>query len=239
MASEQQGFVFAVAFMIIFSAFLSTWPAGLQGLGETAENITPLDPSLLTDFTDFENWTRAACTPPLYGLYEYTLPTGGRDWTFTKVSDYFALGAKIYIFGFLWLGGYDQVKFTSSTGNDRGEILEFEEIAADATDGAVRYSLTYITTGDSAGGFVIYWNETLYSDPEDAWDNNVLYLLHGTGIEATTGENILGLLFSLLFLQLPDVPVLVGIILAVGPWASIIYIIWFIIINMIPFLGGG
>jgi len=162
-------------------------------------------------------------------------PLAGVIGHFVKVSDYMTLGAKQYLWIF-WLGGYDQVKFTSETGNDRGESVSFTEIAADATDGSVKYSLTYTTTGDSAGGFIVYWNTTLYTDPEDAWDNNVLYLIHGVGIEATSGANILGLLFSLLFLQLPDVPVLVGILLAVGPWASIIYIVWFLIKEMIPFL---
>ena len=230
MASEQQGFVFAVVFMVVFSSLLAAWPAGLQGPEETVNPITSIDPSLLTDFTDFVNYTKALFTP----FYEYNL--GGRDWIVEEITDYFALGAKSYLFGVFWLGGMDQVKFTSSTGNDRGITLDLADIAADATDGWIRYSLTYVTTGDSAGGFVIYWNTTLYADPEDAWDNEVLYLLHGVGIDSTTGANILGLLFSLLTLQLPDVPVLVGILLAVGPWASIIFIIWFLIKEMIPFL---
>jgi len=47
------------------------------------------------------------------------------------------------------------------------------------------------------------------------------------------------LLLALLFFQLPDVPVLVNIFLVLPAWASIIYIVWFIVISMIPFLGGG
>jgi len=235
LASEQYGFVFAVLFMIVFSAFLSTWPAGLQGPEEEIQNITPVDPSLLVDFTDYENYTKAVVNPS----HDYTLPAGGRDWTIIEFADAFYLGAKQYLW-FLWLGGYDQVKFIASTGTDRGQDLDFTEISTDATNGSVRYSLIYVTDGTSAGGFVVYWNTSLYTDPEDAWDNNVLYLLHGVGIdETTTQANILGILFALLFLQLPDVPIMINIILAGAVWANIIYIIWFIIISMIPFLGGG
>ena len=236
MASEQQGFVFAVVFMVVFSSLLAAWPAGLQGPEETVNTITPLDPSLLTDFTSHENYTKAVFSVLAGPIEYYEYDLGGRSWVIYADDTDFKLRAKVLIFGFLYLGQTDDCKFTSSTGSDRGTELSFTEIAADATDGAIRYSLTYITTGDSAGGFVIYWNTTLYTDPQDAWDNEVLYLLHGVGIASTTGANILGLLFSLLTLQLPDVPVLIGILLAVGPWASIIFIIWFLVKEMIPFL---
>lgn len=232
MASEQQGFVFAVIFMIVFASILAAMPAGLQGPEETVNIISPVDPKLLTDFTDYENYTKAVFVSNAYTYNDL----GGRDWTITIYSGAFYLGAKVYFLG-LWLGGYDQVKFVSSTGNDRGQDLSFTEIATDADEGQVRYSLIFVNDGNSAGGFVIYWNTTLYSDPEDAWDNSVLYLLHGVGLDSTAaGTNILEILFSLLFLQLPDVPVLVNILLATPVWASIIYIIWFIIKEMIPFL---
>jgi len=232
---EMRGFVFAVVFMIVFSALLSSVPTGLQGPEEALENITPVDPALLTDFTSYENWNRSDCTPPLYQLYEYTLD--GRDWIFTETG-FFTLGAKQYLWIF-WLGGMDQVKFIASTGADRGNTLEFDEIAEDASNGSIRYSLIYETDGNSAGGFIVYWNTSLYSDPEDAWDNNKLVLIHGVGIDTGSGENILGILFALLLLQLPEVPVLVNLLLATPVWACIIYIIWFLIVNMIPFLGGG
>jgi len=42
-----------------------------------------------------------------------------------------------------------------------------------------------------------------------------------------------------LFFQLPDVPFLINLLLATPLWACIIYLIWWFIISMIPFLGGG
>lgn len=234
MASEQQGFVFAVVFMIVFSTLLSTMPVGLLGEEETPENLTPLNPAILTDFTDYENYTKSAFSPL---TYEYSL--GGRDWFVGYSLGTFLLGAKVFWWIF-WFGQLDSVKFNTYTGNDRGTGISFDEIAEDAEEGQVRYSLTFTSDGNNAGGFVIYWNSTEYETPEEAWNDDELYLLHGVGIDSTiTSTNILGLLFSLLFLRLPDVPITIGILLAVGPWASIIYIIWFIIVNMIPFLGGG
>jgi hypothetical protein len=110
------------------------------------------------------------------------------------------------------------------------------EIAGDAEDGAVRYDLKYTDSGNDAGGFVVYWNTTAYADPEDAWDNDVLFLLHGMGIDATAAGNIFSLLVKLLTFSLPDVPILIGIIIGVLPWACIVYLCWFIIKESLPFL---
>ena len=77
---------------------------------------------------------------------------------------------------------------------------------------------------------------TEYEDPEDAWDNDVLILLHGLGIEDTATANIGALIISLLLLQLPEVPTLINIFIAVPIWACIVYVIWYIIKEMIPFV---
>lgn len=232
MASEQYGFVFAVVFMVVFAALIGSMPTGYQGAGETVNNVTPVDPNLLTDFTDYQNYTKDA----LDFTYAYYYDLGGRSWIFQQSGSEFLLSAKVLILGFLWLGGIDQVKFTLNTGVDRGQTLSLAEIEEDAPDGSAYYSLTYLTDGNSAGGLVIYWNTTLYSDPTDAWDNNVLYMVHGVGIDSTVAPNILSLLFSVLTLTLPDVPVLLNILIATPVWASLLYIIWFLIKEMIPFL---
>ena len=106
----------------------------------------------------------------------------------------------------------------------------------DDTDGSHRYDLKFIDSGDSAGKLVIYWNVTAYPDINDAWDNNALHILHGMGIEDTATANIGALIVSLLLLQLPDVPVLINLILVTPIWACIVYVLWFIIKEMIPFV---
>lgn len=237
MSSEQRNFVFSVTFIVLFSLLLATIPAGLQGPDETPDMVTPLSPSLVTDFTNGEDFTRTDFTGPFPPMYAYDL--GGRSWI-CAVDDSgapeFSLAAKILIAGILWLGQLDFVEFTVPMGEERGQVLNMTEIETDATDGTIRYDLEYISNGNTAGGFVVYWNTTEYSDPEDAWDNDVLYLLHGVGIESTATTNIGALIVSLLLLQLPDVPLLVNALIAVPIWAGVVYIIWYIIKEMIPFI---
>jgi len=106
----------------------------------------------------------------------------------------------------LWLGQVDEVKFMSPDGIDRGVDVSFTNIDSDADDGAVRYSMQFSTSGQSAGAFVFYWNTTTYSNSSLAWDADELYMLHGIGIESTATNDIGALIISLLLLQLPGVP---------------------------------
>jgi len=243
MASEQYGFVVAVSFIILFSVLLATVPADFQGPEETPDMITPLDPSIITGFSDSVDYEKANFT--INGLlYYYAYPAvfAGREWVMFHAGSEFFLGAKIIYGGILWLGQYEFVKFTSSAGANRGDHLSFAEMNADATDGVIRYELQYVDAGTSAGGFVVYWNSSVYADSEDAWTlgnsalHETLYLLHGVGIQETANTNIGSLLISLLFLQIPEVPLLVNILLVTPLWASIIFVLWYVIKEMIPFV---
>jgi hypothetical protein len=236
-SSEQRGFVFALTFIVVFSTLLSTIPTGLQGQGDTPDMITPLDPSIISDFSDSIDYTESdfVLHTTVY-WYEYDL--GGKKWLCSKYAgvNEFELGSKVLIGGILWLGQLDSCKFLSVEGENRGSGLNFTEIETDATDGTVRYSLLSLTSGNSAGGFIVYWNTTTYSNPSNAWGNDSLYLLHGIGFDASATADIGSLLVSLLLLQLPDVPLLVNVLLVVPIWASVLFILWFIIKEMIPFV---
>ena len=239
MANEQYGFVFAVTFIIIFSALLATMPLDLQGQGDNPDFVTPINPTLLTDFAETEDFDQSNFGGILYYYFEYELPNGVTTWecVFTAISaigtDYFNIGAHSLFLGF-WLGGYDWVNFINENGTNYGLYISLDDIEDDATDGVVRYTLQYQDSGLSAGGFIFYWNTTTYTNPSDAWDNDDLLLLHGIGL--TSDTNIANLLLALLFLQIPEVPFLVNVLLVTPLWANIIYVAWFIIKSMIPFL---
>ena len=200
--------------------------------------LIPVDPSIISGFSDFVDYNKSDFT--LYGGYDnYVYPEllANREWIIYRFDTLgFNLGAKIKYGGFLWLGTFDSVKFVSSEGIDRADRLSFTEIDSDADDGVIRYSLTYYANGASAGGFVVYWNTTLYADSETAWDAGGLFLVHGVGFSVTATSDIGSLLVQLLFLQLPNVPLLVNILLVTPIWACIIFVLWFIIKEMIPFV---
>jgi hypothetical protein len=177
----------------------------------------PIDPKLLTGFEETANWTRTDYTGVIPN-YQYILPDGGRTWSSDWIDladDYFTLAALTY--WWIILIGVDTCKFITPNGTSRGTTLSIDEI-------------------EGAGAFVVFWNTTLYADPQDAHDNDVLNLLHGVGFSSSATNDIGSLLVGLLFLSLPDVPVLVNVLLATPIWACIIYVLWYVIKEMIPFL---
>jgi len=140
-------------------------------------------------------------------------------------------------FGVLYIGHIDSCKFVSAEGVDRGATLSFDEIDTDADNGTHRYNLQYLAAPDiSAGKWIVFWNTTAYDNSSHAWDNDELYLLHGMGIEETATRDILGIVIALLFFSLPEVPLLVNVLIATPMWACIIFLLWFIIKETMPFV---
>lgn len=230
-----RGFVFAVVFIIVFGTLLAAVPAGLQGPNELPDTVIPIDPSILGGFAETVNYTPAAFSGTVLLSYHYDL--GVHSWTaLTPAEGTHLMIARKIMFGLFWFGGYDDCRFYSPSGESRGTQLDFDEINTDVEEGVVRYSLTLTESGDSAGSLVIYWDTDEYVDFQDAWNDAEAYLLHGVGFQSTATTNIGALIVSLLFLQLPDVPVLVNVFLAVPVWACIVFVLWFIVKEMIPFV---
>jgi len=234
-SSEQAGFVFAVTFIVLFAGLTAMVPIEIQGAGATTEILVPVDPSLISDWTDYEDFNKTDMTLVGGFYFIYYDALDGFDWYagFLATTETFTVGAKIY-WGPFWLGGLDDVQFISAEGTNYDTSLTLTDIENDGVDGTAKYNLIFSESGNDAGDFIFYWNSTTYSNPSDAWDNSDLVLVHGVGF--TPNTNIVSLLLGILFLQLPDVPVQINLLLAVFPWASVIYIIWFIVKESLPFL---
>ena len=234
-SGEQAGFVFAVTFIVLFAGLTVMVPIEIQGAGATPEILVPVDPSLVSDWTDYEDFNKTDMTPIGSNYVIYYNELGGFDWrvTFASAVETFEVGAKIY-WGPFWLGGLDYVQFISTEGTNYDTSLTLTDIENDGVDGTAKYNLIFSGSGNDAGDLIFYWNATTYSDPSDAWEDSDLVLVHGVGFSPNT--NIVSLLVGVLFLQLPDVPVQINLLLAVFPWASVVYIIWFIVKESLPFL---
>lgn len=236
MANEQYGFVFAVLYIILFAGLTSMIPVELQGSGSAPTINTPVDPALTSDFADSETFTESDFSGILSLYYVYDGDLDSMGYTFECVFDLvdtFFLGSHVLWFG-LWLGAYDWVTWKSPNGTVYGTTgVSFSDIDNDMTEGVVRYDLTFSGSGQDAGGLVFYYNTTLYSDASDAWDNDALTLLHGIGF--VPNSNIVSLLIGLLFLQIPDIPIGIQLLINSPFYASVVYILWYIIKESLPF----
>jgi len=229
--AEMKAFVFAVVFIVVFAGLVSTIPTDFLGAGADPDvPVFPVNPNLLTDFTDSETFQKSDFVA---NLYWYPATLGGYEFLCGFLTDSFAVSAKSKFFG-IWFGAMSAINWVNENGTEYWGGVSFTDITNDAEDGVVSYTLIFQGDGTFAGNFLFYWNTTAYTGPSDAWDNNGLYLLHGVGITANT--DVVSLLISLLFLQLPDCPFLVNLLLVTPIWASIIYVLWFIIKESLPFV---
>ena len=64
--SEYRGFLFAIIFIIIFAGLLASVPVDLYGQGNNPDIITPIDPALITDFSDTESFQKSNFTDNIY-----------------------------------------------------------------------------------------------------------------------------------------------------------------------------
>jgi len=231
---EMNGFVFSITFILLFSALLISVPVDMQGQGDTPVLNSPVDPSLILGFDDYTNYSKASFVG--VGTLTYSYSLGGFDWIITNLGSTFTLGAKKYWAGWLYLGWMNFVNFISPDNINLGTILSLEQIQNDAVNGTVRYNLLFVDDGNDAGALVFYWDTGDYDDCADAWLNSELYILHGVGIGTTPTANIVALLVGLLFLQLPDCPVLINALIATPLWSTIVFVLWFVIKETIPFV---
>lgn len=238
--AEQRSFVLAVVFIIAFAGLIQTVPIDFQGQEETPETLTPIDPTILADFADAENFTKDTCTTVgTISIHTYQLPAStGDHWYFqSNPTGYDYLMAKKIFWSGLWFGEIDKSEFIAPDSINRGTHLTRTELEEDAVNGTVAYSLISSRTGDTHGTFIFYWNYTLYgSNSLTAWNAEELYLLHGVGVDDTGVINIGMLLIQLMTFSLPDVPFLINLILISPLVVSFGFIIWYIIKETTPFL---
>lgn len=229
--AELKGFVFALTFIVLFSAFIGSIPAGLQGTGATPDTLVNVNPDLTSGFAYSTNYSISNFTT---GIYEYEL--NSRDWIALADGTHYELARKVYLLGTFWLGQIEGYKFVSKEGSDRGTELTYVEMTSDSSDGQSSYNIISTSSGNSGGTLICYWDTGTYDNATEAYTAGELWFVHGIGIVDSIGADILPLMIQLLTLSIPDVPVLLGIMLAIIPYSSILFLIWFIIKETLPFV---
>jgi len=229
---EYRGFIFAITFILFFAGLVVAIPVGLEGQGLDPDRVVPLDTAIIFGFEDYETYNMSVLSA--YDQYQYDFNL--RGWVFSYYAGTIQLGAKIVYLGFLWFGQLDSCEFISPDGNNRGAVLSYEEIDTDAENGTVNYNLRYLVNGADAGGFVVYWNSTEYESSFDAFVADDVFFMHGVGIASTAPVDITSLLIGLLLLQLPNCPPLINLLLATPIYAAVVFLIWFIIKESMPFV---
>lgn len=224
--AEMKTFAFVVSFLLIYSAFLSTVPPGL--LVDTYENpiIADVNPQLLVGFNESVQYNSTSYTGNYYG-YEL----GGYEWASWESVTSYKMGVKAIVWA-IWVSTALN-DFVNEEGENRGTELTFVEMQEDSDNGTVRYDAVNRFV---SSGVVFYWNTNDYTYAWEAWGNDSLQVIHGIGASAESPQNALSLVLGMLTFSIPGIPFLLQVLLSSPIYASILYLIWFFIKEVIPFL---
>ena len=97
-----------------------------------------------------------------------------------------------------------------------------------------------VSTPDTGFDVLFSYNQTLYSDVIDAWDNDAVYVLCGIHFDqAQTGYNAWDIIAQVLFFQMPDVHWFINALLAVPFWLGVAYIAFILALRAIGAVFGG
>ncbi len=222
--AEMKTFAFVVSFLLIYSAFLSTVPPGLLTDTYDDPTLTEIDPQLVVGFGSYVQYDLTNYTA---GEFSYSL--GGFEWNVWDLGGV-TLGTKVIIF--IWIDT-NWVEFILESGESRGVGVFWATVQADADNGTTRYTLV---NNAITSGMVLYWNPNDYTYCWDAWGNDSLYIIHGVGASDESPQNALSLVLGMLTFSIPGIPFLLQVLLSSPIYASILYLIWFLIKEVIPFL---
>lgn len=82
------------------------------------------------------------------------------------------------------------------------------------------------------------FNQTAFSKPSDAFNSGQLHVLFCIQFDkVNTSFNAWNLVSALLFFQMPNVHPIINMLIAIPVWVAIAYLIYILIIKVIPFVG--
>ena len=226
--AELKTFSIVVSFLLIYSALLGTMPAGFMTATYETPELADIDPQLIVGF---ENYVTYNSTNFTAGGLDYGF--GGHLWSAVDTTGIISLYYRTILF--LIIPVYTAVTFTFEGGFDRGESdLTWVQIQTDSEEGITRYTAK---CPQVSSGLVFMWNTSDYLYAWDAWGNDSLLIVHGVGADiANAPLDVLSLLFAMLTYSVADIPPLLQVLLNSPIYASVLFLIWFFIKEVIPFL---
>ena len=171
-------------------------------------------------------------------------PLGNRDlWFYYKKNDSATLTMYVNHYWKEWLifTFFEKLSFYHK-GTDLGLYLDtaiMEDYREEPNNDTATFELV-----SPRFNFQYYWsvgfNSTSYSDFTDAWRNKDLWVFVAVDFDdVNTSYNVWQLVGMLLFFQLPAMNTVLNALIAIPLWVGIVYLIYVLIIKVIPLIAGG
>ena len=246
--SEMRGLIVTVTFLGVLVLLIAWIPSEFYTASEgrtvsTPEIFESIDVwSFAETFIYQMNETGGGTIGTMYYVTNDGLDIGNRDFTFYyRQANETALEVKMqhnwYWFIFPQL---EMMEWMNNQGVSRGVLLSVDEMEDDSPDNS---TVQYRVISPKKGWQYIAsfsFNSTLYGNFTHAWNFHGLHFFWAVNFDQVgTSYNAFQLIGMLLFFQLPDINIYLNALIAIPMWTSIGYLVYVLIIKVIPLIGGG
>lgn len=242
--SELRGLIVVIVFLSVFVSLVMTIPIPFDITGyedKRTANVPEIFEGVdINAYSSIYNGT-------IDDGYDYTQQwdSGGISWTLQAqyYDRIFLKRNRYWVFGPIGIyQGSDMLTWMSEDGKDRGEVLTDTSLDADYNSeaGGNKYKCVIETDPKIYCNIYFNFNTTLYDSPSEAKDVGALYYLQTIGVEVQASTmnawNVVGML---VFFQMPDIHPAINLMIAIPLFISIAYLIYVLVIKLIPFISGG
>lgn len=232
-------FLLLISFLGFFAILIGTIPSGFMVTTEEYREQTVPDYFEAIDLQFFaETWSytlnATGGTEGGAGWYFIDIDIGNRDFDMwykkanqTPLQLYF-----VHRYTWIIFPVSHKMQWLNYQGATRGTELEGTELDSDVSNPS------YTAKCDHFHVKVFFaYNDTLYSVPTEAWNNNNLHMLVGIDFDQQeTGMNAWNLIGMILFFQMPNVHPILNMLIAIPVWVCIAWLTFAFIIAVVKSL---
>lgn len=237
--SELRGLVVMVSFMGLFVFLAILIPVEFMTVSPQKETEFPeyFEAVDVQFYADTENFTIDS------DYYQHDFTMGGWNLCFQSVKAFEIISSSTYASWWIFKWGYTPFKWYDEHGLSYGDQLDFEDLDSLWVEQGQKENQTIkftIKTDQTQLTVFFGWNTTEYSKPSDAIKGYGMEVLYAVSMDqVNTSLNAWTLVGMLLVFQLPDVHWIINTLIAIPCWTVIAYLIYVLIIKVIPLIAGG
>lgn len=249
--SELRGLIVVLSFLGAFGLLLAWIPPQFYSAG-TSRGVSVPDAYESIDVWSFAetfnyqmNETGGGTIGNKYYITNDGLDIGNRDFTFYYSKANLSEHELKMQHNWFWLifPQAENLDFISiKTSENRGQFLiasEMEEDSENQTE-TIKIAKYRAKTNDFQYMAYFQYNYTKWGNVTNAWNHHELFLFWAVNFDdVNTSYNAFHLVSMLLFFQLPDCNIYVNALMAIPIWVCIGYLVYVLIIKVIPLIAGG
>jgi len=237
--SEMRGLITTFCFIGCFVFIIALIPPQLMEAtyeGRTVEIPTYFEALDLLYYVDTVNLTLDDSGEFRYGSYWYPIVVGGHNLEVIDEQEP-ELWVRHYWYFWIFPTAHHFMSWSNKMGESRGDSLLPSELDSDYEEGNIKYR---VSCNDFQMDIFFGFNETLYSSPSEAWENNDLRVLFAVEFDqVNTSINAWSLISMLLFFQLPDIHWVINVFIALPFWIAFAYLAFIFILRTVGAVFGG